>query len=91
MSKSMGNVVNPNEVIKQSGADVLRLWAASTDAKAGDGVTPKICKTSGRSVAKSATPCASYIPCYRISIPKQMRLLMRHGHDRQWVLHRLSL
>lgn len=36
MSKSLGNVVNPADVIKQSGADVLRLWAASTDAKAGD-------------------------------------------------------
>src|SRR5665647_3782538 len=36
MSKSLGNVVNPTDVIKQYGADVLRLWAASTDAKAGD-------------------------------------------------------
>lgn len=36
MSKSLGNVVNPSDVIKQNGADVLRLWAASTDAKAGD-------------------------------------------------------
>ena len=28
MSKSIGNVVAPQDVIKQSGADVLRLWAA---------------------------------------------------------------
>lgn len=31
MSKSMGNVVAPQEIIKVYGADVLRLWAASVD------------------------------------------------------------
>lgn len=31
MSKSVGNVVEPEEVIKQYGADVLRLWVASVN------------------------------------------------------------
>jgi len=31
MSKSMGNVVEPQKVIEQYGADVLRLWVASVD------------------------------------------------------------
>ncbi|HXV74520.1 MAG TPA: class I tRNA ligase family protein, partial [Sphingomonadales bacterium] len=31
MSKSLGNVVSPQAVVDQHGADVLRLWAASTD------------------------------------------------------------
>ena len=31
MSKSLGNVVDPNDVIKQYGADVLRLWVASVN------------------------------------------------------------
>lgn len=31
MSKSLGNVVNPLDVIARSGADILRLWAASSD------------------------------------------------------------
>ena len=31
MSKSLGNVVAPQEVIKEYGADILRLWVASTD------------------------------------------------------------
>ena len=31
MSKSAGNVVAPQDVIKQSGADILRLWVASQD------------------------------------------------------------
>ena len=31
MSKSLGNVIAPQEIIKIYGADVLRLWAASVD------------------------------------------------------------
>jgi isoleucyl-tRNA synthetase len=31
MSKSIGNVIAPQDVIAQSGADVLRLWAAMSD------------------------------------------------------------
>ena len=34
MSKSVGNVIYPQEVIKQYGADILRLWVASADYKA---------------------------------------------------------
>ena len=31
MSKSLGNTVAPQDIIKQYGADILRLWAASID------------------------------------------------------------
>ncbi|WP_404712352.1 isoleucine--tRNA ligase [Sphingomonas sp. MMS24-J13] len=31
MSKSVGNVVDPLKIIGESGADILRLWVASTD------------------------------------------------------------
>jgi len=31
MSKSLGNVIAPEEIIKQYGADVLRLWVAASD------------------------------------------------------------
>jgi len=34
MHKSVGNVVNPLDIIKQYGADILRLWASSEDFKA---------------------------------------------------------
>ncbi len=33
MSKSVGNVIYPQEVIQQYGADILRLWVASADYK----------------------------------------------------------
>src|SRR5699024_6811548 len=31
MSKSLGNVIVPSKVVKQRGADILRLWVASVD------------------------------------------------------------
>jgi isoleucyl-tRNA synthetase len=31
MSKSLGNVVSPQDVMKESGADILRLWVMTTD------------------------------------------------------------
>ncbi len=31
MSKSLGNVIDPHDVMKEFGADILRLWAASID------------------------------------------------------------
>ena len=34
MSKSVGNTIYPQDVIKQYGADILRLWVASADYKA---------------------------------------------------------
>ena len=31
MSKSLGNVIAPQDVIKQSGADILRMWVCASD------------------------------------------------------------
>ncbi|MEI8176369.1 MAG: isoleucine--tRNA ligase, partial [Candidatus Omnitrophota bacterium] len=42
MSKSVGNVVSPHEVIKDYGADILRLWVASSDYSEDIRVSPQI-------------------------------------------------
>jgi isoleucyl-tRNA synthetase len=44
MSKSLGNVVSPQAVIGQYGADILRLWVASSDYKQDIRVSPDILK-----------------------------------------------
>ena len=31
MSKSMGNVISPEDILKNYGADILRVWVASSD------------------------------------------------------------
>lgn len=44
MSKSVGNVIDPNKVIKQMGADLIRLWVSSVDAQADVRVSMEILK-----------------------------------------------
>ncbi|RAS84108.1 isoleucine--tRNA ligase [Priestia endophytica] len=44
MSKSIGNVVVPAKVMKQLGADILRLWVASVDYQADVRVSDEILK-----------------------------------------------
>jgi len=44
MSKSVGNVVAPQDVIKQSGADILRLWVVGADYSEDLRIGPEILK-----------------------------------------------
>ena len=46
MSKSLGNQVIPQDVIKQSGADILRLWVVSSDYSEDLRIGPEILKTN---------------------------------------------
>ncbi|MFM1814915.1 MAG: isoleucyl-tRNA synthetase [Pseudomonadota bacterium] len=45
MSKSLGNVTAPQDVIKNSGADILRLWVAASDYSDDLRIGPEILKT----------------------------------------------
>ena len=44
MSKSLGNIIAPDAVAKQYGADILRLWVAQTDYTADQRIGPEILK-----------------------------------------------
>ena len=44
MSKSVGNVIAPQDLIKQYGADIIRLWAASADYKQDIRISKEIMK-----------------------------------------------
>ena len=52
MSKSIGNTIAPQEVIKQYGADILRMWVASTDYTDDQRIGPEILKTIADSYRK---------------------------------------
>lgn len=49
MSKSIGNVMSPQQVINDQGADVLRLWVAATDCSGEMNVSDEILKRTGDS------------------------------------------
>ncbi|SFP05274.1 isoleucine--tRNA ligase [Salibacterium halotolerans] len=44
MSKSLGNVMVPNDIMKQLGADILRMWTASVDYQADVRISNEILK-----------------------------------------------
>ena len=46
MSKSLGNVTAPQDVIKQSGADILRMWVCASDYADDLRIGPEILKTT---------------------------------------------
>ncbi|MGB1211877.1 MAG: isoleucine--tRNA ligase [Pikeienuella sp.] len=90
MSKSIGNTIAPDQVVKQYGADILRLWVAQTDYTADQRIGDEILK----GVADS----------YR-RLRNTMRFILGNldGFDEaervetadmpeleRWVLHRLS-
>jgi isoleucyl-tRNA synthetase len=52
MSKSLGNTVTPQEVIAQSGADILRLWVVSSDYAEDLRIGPEILKNTVESYRK---------------------------------------
>ena len=52
MSKSLGNVVAPQDVIRQSGAEILRLWAMSSDYAEDLRIGPDIIKANVESYRK---------------------------------------
>ncbi|MGB3020878.1 MAG: class I tRNA ligase family protein, partial [Methyloceanibacter sp.] len=52
MSKSLGNVVAPQDVIRQSGAEILRLWAMSSDYAEDLRIGPDIVKANVESYRK---------------------------------------
>ncbi len=49
MSKSLGNVIAPQDVMKQSGADILRLWVVASDYAEDLRIGPEILKHMGDS------------------------------------------
>jgi isoleucyl-tRNA synthetase len=62
MSKSLGNIIPARKAMNDLGADVLRLWLASTDYRNEVAVSDEILKRTGDATGVSATRRAS---CWR--------------------------
>lgn len=52
MSKSLGNTIDPNSLINEHGADVLRLWVASTEFTSDVRISKEIIKQTSESYRK---------------------------------------
>ncbi len=90
MSKSIGNTIVPDEVIRQYGADILRLWVAQADYTADQRIGPEILKgvaDSYRRLRNTMRFMLGSLADYTAAdetAPEAMPEL------EQWVLHRLA-
>ena len=94
MSKSLGNVIAPQDVMKQSGADILRLWVAGSDYSEDIRIGPEILKRFGdtyRRLRNTLRYLLGALEGYSakeavapVEFPGAMPELER------WVLHRLA-
>ncbi|WP_088332162.1 isoleucine--tRNA ligase [Lacimicrobium sp. SS2-24] len=57
MSKSLGNVVSPQDVMNKLGADILRLWVASTDYRGEMTVSDEILKRAADAYRRIRNTC----------------------------------
>jgi len=90
MSKSLGNVVNPLDVIKESGADVLRLWVSSEDYRGDVGLGKNSLKQIGeayRGIRNTLRYCLSNLYDFT---PGQAVPYGQMGIDDKWALHLLN-
>ncbi len=88
MSKSIGNIIAPAEVIQQYGADILRLWVAQVDYMNDQRIGPEILKGVADSYRRLRNS-------YRFLLGNldgsQAEVAVADMPElEQWVLHRLS-
>ena len=71
MSKSKGNVLSPQDLMKTSGADILRLWVASSDYSSDVRFGPGILQGTSEPTASSGTRCAGCSACSRTTTARE--------------------
>ena len=90
MSKSAGNVVAPQEVIQQHGAEILRLWVAAADYREDVRISPQILDQLVESYRKIRNTCRYLLGNLAGFDPAVDRLPVSELEEiDRWALHRL--
>lgn len=89
MSKSLGNVVAPQEVIEKMGADILRLWIISTDYTEDLRVGPEILKQSAETYRRLRNTLRYLLGALDGFNAKETIAAKEMPELERWVLHRL--
>ncbi len=90
MSKSLGNTIAPQDVIKQYGADILRLWVAQSDYTADQRIGPEILKNVADSYRRLRNTLRYMLGAVGHFSEDQRVDYADMPELEQWVLHRLS-
>ncbi len=92
MSKSQGNVISPFDIIKDYGADILRLWVASSDYNEDIRISPEILLRLAEAYRKIRNTCRFILSnLYDFDPDKDKVDYTRLKGIDQWVLGRLNL
>jgi isoleucyl-tRNA synthetase len=90
MSKSLGNVVSPQEVVDRSGADILRLWVVASDYSEDLRIGPEILKYQG-DVYRRLRNTLRYLLGNLAGFSERERIEPAAMPElERWVLHRLA-
>ncbi|NIZ13424.1 isoleucine--tRNA ligase [Phaeobacter sp. HF9A] len=90
MSKSLGNTIVPEEVVKQYGADILRLWVAQVDYTADQRIGPEILKGTADSYRRLRNTMRFMLGSLGDFTEDQRVAPADMPELEQWVLHRLA-
>jgi isoleucyl-tRNA synthetase len=91
MSKSAGNVVAPQDVIKQSGAEILRLWVSAQDYRDDLRISPEILTHLIEAYRKIRNTCRFLLSNLYDFDPGKDRVPYEQLPELdRWALHRLS-
>jgi isoleucyl-tRNA synthetase len=90
MSKSLGNGVEPQDVIAKLGADILRLWVMSSDARADLGIGPEILRQQGELYRRLRNTLRWILGSLDGFSEAEALPLAELPELERWVLHRLS-
>ncbi|WP_375458218.1 isoleucine--tRNA ligase [uncultured Enterovirga sp.] len=90
MSKSRGNVTAPQEVIKASGADILRLWVAAADYSDDLRIGPEILKTFSETYRKLRNTIRWMLGTLAHHDGAALPPLEQLPELERWVLHRMA-
>ncbi|MCP5072370.1 MAG: isoleucine--tRNA ligase [Rhodobacteraceae bacterium] len=90
MSKSVGNTIVPDTVVRQYGADVLRLWVAQTDFTADQRIGPEILKGTADSYRRLRNTLRFMLGNLNGFSETEKVAAKDMPELEQWVLHRLS-
>jgi isoleucyl-tRNA synthetase len=90
MSKSVGNSVEPEKVIQQYGADILRLWVAQTDYTIDQRIGPEILKGAADSYRRLRNTFRYMIAALDGFSADEALDVAEMPELERWVLHRLA-
>ncbi|GEP09681.1 isoleucine--tRNA ligase [Methylobacterium gnaphalii] len=90
MSKSKGNVVAPQSVIKESGADILRLWVAASDYSDDLRIGPEIVKTFAETYRKLRNSLRWMLGSLAHRVPGDDVSFAEMPELERFILHRLA-